>query len=196
MRVIAGLARGRRLVAPPGRDVRPTADRVREALYSSLGPSVEDVAVLDCYAGSGALGIEALSRGARSATFVERDARAAEVIRRNLAATALAGLATVVQAPVERFCAHPSGGPYALVLADPPYAVGLREVHDRLADLERAGALAPDVLVVVERSRRDAELSRPPPRFLAPEARRTYGDTVLLRYRRAQPAEQDGSRAP
>lgn len=192
MRVIAGVARGQRLAAPSGRDVRPTADRVREALFSSLGPAVEGARLLDCYAGSGALGIEALSRGALAVTFVERDGRAARVIERNLESTGLSARAVVVRAPVERFCAQPRGGPFDIVLADPPYDVPLREVHERITELEGAGGLADAATVVVERSRRDTHLVDAPPGFLASAGARAYGDTVLLRYHK--PDEQGSSR--
>jgi 16S rRNA (guanine966-N2)-methyltransferase len=122
MRVVAGSARGRRLVAPEGRDTRPTGDRVRQALFNAL-TSLDAVAgarVLDLYAGSGALGIEALSRGASHATFVERSSTALEAIRANLAATGLGGQATVVQADALSWL--PAPGAVDLTLADPPYA--------------------------------------------------------------------------
>lgn len=109
MRVIAGIAKGRRLRAAAG--TRPTADSVKEALFSTLGTRVAGGRVLDLYAGSGALGIEALSRGAEAATFVERDPRAVSVIRSNLEATGFSGQARVVEAPVQRFLA--SGVPGA-----------------------------------------------------------------------------------
>src|SRR5438093_104252 len=102
MRVVAGTARGRRLQAPPGRDVRPTSDRVREAVFSSLASLdvIEGATVADLFAGSGAMGVEALSRGAASATFVDSSAAAVAAIRANLADTGLAGTATVVRADV------------------------------------------------------------------------------------------------
>jgi len=147
VRVIAGTAKGRRLRAAPG--MRPTADAVKEALFSTLGPHVAGSRVLDLYAGSGALGIEALSRGAEAATFVERDRRAASAIRANLEATGLAGQALVVEAPVERFLASapPDAAPFDLVLADPPYAEDPAGV---LSLLSGSTMLAPDVLVALE----------------------------------------------
>src|SRR5947209_17627021 len=119
-RVVAGIARGRRLDAPPGAATRPTADRVREATFNALGSlgAVEGATVLDLFAGSGALGIEALSRGAVAATFVDDDARALAVVRRNLEACGLADRATVVRSDAVRFAA----GRVDLVLLDPPYA--------------------------------------------------------------------------
>lgn len=126
MRVIAGAAKGRRLGSVRGGTVRPTTDRVREAVFSTLGPAVVGAAVLDLYAGTGALGIEALSRGAASAVFVDHDPSAAASIEANLALTGLAGKATVRRSTAEQFVAAPAGGTTAggvfdLVLLDPPY---------------------------------------------------------------------------
>jgi 16S rRNA (guanine966-N2)-methyltransferase len=126
VRVVAGTARGRRLAAPAGREVRPTADRVREAVFNAL-ISLDAVAgarVVDLFAGSGALGIEALSRGAEGCTFVERDRGARAVVEENLAATGLADRATVVGDAAERFVdrAVREGTAFDLALLDPPYA--------------------------------------------------------------------------
>jgi 16S rRNA (guanine966-N2)-methyltransferase len=180
MRVIAGRLGGRRIAAPPGRDTRPTGERTREALFSSLDPRLPGARVLDLYAGSGALGIEALSRGAASCVFVERDRWAAAVVSRNLADLDLGAESAVHRAPAERFCAAPSGGPFDLVLCDPPYALALVDVLARLADLHAAGALVDGGTVVVERDKRDPALGDPLPGFLASKAARSYGDTVLL----------------
>jgi 16S rRNA (guanine966-N2)-methyltransferase len=125
--VVAGEARGRRLVAPPGFDTRPTSDRVREAVFSSLESmgAVEGARVVDLFAGTGALGIEALSRGAVHATFVEQDQRALTAIRTNLRTTGAEGRATVVRSSVERWLEDPAhGGSADLAFADPPYAWG------------------------------------------------------------------------
>lgn len=127
MRVVAGKARGRRLQAPPGRSTRPTSDRAREAIFGilvsllpTLDRSLEGASVADLYAGSGALGIEALSRGAATAVFVESDRTAVDAIRANLTATGLAGPhATVVASDVARWL--PGAGPFDVVLCDPPY---------------------------------------------------------------------------
>jgi 16S rRNA (guanine966-N2)-methyltransferase len=120
VRVIAGEAKGRRLVAPAGKTTRPATDRVRESIFGTLGERAEDARVLDLFAGSGALGIEALSRGAAAAVFVERDARAAETIRQNLAVTGLGASATVVRADVASFL-HQNVEVFDLVFCDPPY---------------------------------------------------------------------------
>lgn len=186
MRVVAGSRGGRRLSAPPGHGTRPTSDRVREAVFSSLGDRVPRAHVLDLYAGTGALGIEALSRGAATATFVEEDRRTTEVIRRNLAELDLRDRAVVVRGSCATFCRAPAGGPFGLVLMDPPYAVALRDLLGLLRALHAAGALAAQTRVVVERSRRDPALagSGEPgidlPGFLAFDRARSYGDTVIV----------------
>lgn len=123
MRVISGTARGRRLVAPEGSTTRPTSDRVREATLNALGSlgAVVDARILDLFAGSGALGIEALSRGAAHVTFVDQDKAAIRTIERNLATCGLADRARVVASPVGRFLATAQTGEWDLALLDPPY---------------------------------------------------------------------------
>ncbi len=125
MRVVAGTARGRRLAAPPGCSTRPTGDRVREATFNALESrgALRGAEVLDLFAGSGALGIEALSRGASRATFVDDDHRALEVVRSNLAATGLAGSGCVVLADALRYLGQ-DHGPVDVALLDPPYRFG------------------------------------------------------------------------
>ena len=174
MRVVAGRLGGRQLRAPRGRETRPTSDRVREALFAMLGP-VDDLRVLDLFAGSGALAIEALSRGAATATLVERDPRAVAVIRGNLAALDLGPeRARVVHAParVALRDASAAGEAYDLVLLDPPYrdaAVLGRELSRGLL-----AVLAPDARVVAESDRRaPLELGLPLVR------ERRYGDTLI-----------------
>lgn len=191
MRVIGGTARGRRLRVPAGHDVRPTGDRVREALFSILEPDLHGAVVLDGYAGSGALGIEALSRGAAHAVLVERDRRAATAIRENLAATGLGERARLHPADVRRFARAPRGGPFDLVLLDPPYAEPLAGLVALLEDLRAAGGLTPGARIVVERDRRDPDLDAPLPGWLAREGPRTYGDTVLLLLRAGEVEEMD-----
>lgn len=187
MRVIAGVHGGRRLRAPKGSAVRPTADRVREALFSSLADIVVDADVLDLYAGSGALGIEALSRGAATATFVERSPAVAAVLRANLSELGLAAaVATCSVAAYGRgLCdATPLPPPAAfdLVLADPPYDHDLSELTACLDALRDAGRIQREAVVVVERDRRSTD-ELPP--WLEVRRRRAYGDTVLLQLSRS-----------
>jgi 16S rRNA (guanine966-N2)-methyltransferase len=179
VRIIAGRAGGRRLAVPP-RGTRPTSDRVREALFSALEsePGLHGAAVLDLCAGSGALGLEALSRGAVQATFVESDRRAATVLRRNVADLALPG-ATVRAAPAAAVLAGQADRAYDVVLVDPPYATPDAEVARWLAAAHAHGWLADDAVVVVERPRGGSDTAFPwPPPFTAVRERR-YGDTVL-----------------
>ena len=175
MRIVAGRLGGRRLHAPPGAGTRPTSDRVREALFSALGP-LDGERVLDLYAGSGALAIEALSRGARQAVLVERDPRAVTVIRRNLDELGLgAQEAEVRRRDALRALrdAREAGESYDLVFIDPPYrlAAGLGpELAEALAPV-----LAPDARVVGESDRR-APLELPELTIIFD---RRYGDTLL-----------------
>lgn len=171
MRVVAGAFRGRRLQAP-GRGTRPTADRVREALFSVLG-DVTGARVLDLFAGSGALGIEALSRGADEATFVESDARAAATIRRNVEALGARG--TVQRSDALAFL-RSAGRTYDLVLIDPPYDSASR-LAGPLAEL-LPPRLSDDARIVTESDKR-TPLELPFPLL----RERTYGDTRLLVYR-------------
>lgn len=179
MRVIAGRLGGRRLVAPRGRSTRPTSDRVREALFSMLG-DVTGARVLDVYAGTGALGIEALSRGAARATFVESARPALAALRENLASLGLGDAARVVPLPAERAHADVErDGPFELVLADPPYD-RLGEAASFLLRLASApGALAEGVRVVLEHAARAPAPALPP---LEHRTTRTYGDTAVSLY--------------
>ncbi|MFT3773586.1 MAG: 16S rRNA (guanine(966)-N(2))-methyltransferase RsmD [Minicystis sp.] len=177
MRVIAGRLGGRRLVAPRGMATRPTSDRVREALFSALG-DVSDARVLDLYAGTGALGIEALSRGAARAVFVENGRPALAALRENLTTLALQGETRVVAQPAARaVAALAADGPFNLVFADPPYAA-LAEVPPLVAALTTS-ALAPGARFVLEHASRD-----PAPLLagLAARPSRTYGDTAVTIY--------------
>ena len=176
--MIAGTVGGRKLVAPKG-SARPTQDRVKEALFSSLGDAVLDATVLDLYAGSGALGIEALSRGAAHAVLVDSDAAAGTAIRANLDATGFARRATISQRPVDVFVKSGApGGPFDLVLLDPPYDLPATEVADVLAGLAAAGAVEPDATVVIERGRGGDAVTLPEGWDVRRE--RSYGDTLLI----------------
>lgn len=175
-RIVAGRAGGRGLQVPK-RGTRPTSERVREALFSSLD-SASEVAgarVLDLYAGSGALGLEALSRGAADVWFVESDAGALAVLRANVAAVGLGG--TVLPGAVDSVLGGPPASTVDLVLADPPYTVSNDALAATFALL--TPWLADGALIVVERPRRAGDLVWPP--TYRPLRSRSYGDTVLLR---------------
>jgi len=177
LRVVAGSVGGRRLVAPKS-GTRPTADRVKEALFAALGADhVTGASVLDLYAGSGALGIEALSRGAATAVFVDRDRHAEQAIRENLSTTGFDTSATVSRAPVRTFLGRTRRDqPFDLVFLDPPYELDAREFALTLRALADGDALASGATVVIESSRRS------PPEL--PEGwlvgwERAYGDTLV-----------------
>ncbi len=172
-RVISGTARGRRLQVPDGTTTRPTADRAREGLFSSLLSllDLEGVRVLDLYSGSGALGLEALSRGAGSATLVESGAAAVAVLRANVETLGLSG-AHVLAQPVEAFLAVDPEPRYDLALLDPPYDLDVAPVLALLHPW-----LAPDAVVMVERSRRDPDLAWPA--GYEPVRSRRYGEATL-----------------
>lgn len=180
-RVIAGIARGRRLRVP-GVGTRPTTDRVRESLFSSVESMLRaedrawaEVRALDLYAGSGALGLEALSRGAESVTMVERSRDAVRVLQDNVRVVGLPG-ATVLAIPVSRLADRP---PVAatLVFADPPYDVPASRVAHELGVLCDAGWIDDDAVIVVERASGDDGVPLPPTWEV--RAQRRYGDTVL-----------------
>lgn len=175
MRVIAGTAGGRRLQGPEGDETRPMMDRVKEALFSSLGAAVVDADVLDLYAGSGALGIEALSRGAASATFVERGRAALKALQANLDATGFEG--RVVASDVGAFLAG-AGPEFHLVFVDPPYRLSLALVEEVLA--AAAALLANGGVMVVHR--RAGEQSPVAPVSTSLVDDRRYGDTQLWVY--------------
>jgi 16S rRNA (guanine966-N2)-methyltransferase len=179
MRVIAGTRKGHKLVAPRGLDTRPTSDRVRENIFNLVGP-VEGARVLDLFAGSGALGIEALSRGAASAVFVEHEGEAVRTIEHNLDRLRLTG-ARVVNGDVLRTIAQEAtaGAKYDLVLVDPPYGM-LTEIQPRLA-LHLPPLLATDGLLVVETAARvQPELPLPV------RTSRRYGKTHVTLFEAAE----------
>lgn len=181
LRVIAGRFRGRALKAPAGLATRPTAARVRESLFGILGP-LDGARVLDLYAGSGALAIEALSRGAAYAVLVERDRQALTAIRNNLDALSLSTEARLLSVPVERALpALSAEAPFDLVLCDPPWAVGERALPV-LGKLAHSGKLAQDARVVVEHPSRETP---EPPDGLVLTDERAFGDTGLSFFRPA-----------
>lgn len=187
MRLTGGHDRGRRLIAPRGANTRPTAAKIREAIFNILGPPPE-AAILDLYAGTGALGIEALSRGANRAVFVERDHQALVALRRNIRELGLEDRSTVIGADVRAVVRRlqNDGQQFAWVFLDPPYA---KETEGVLAELGSNDLLAPCAVVIVEHDRRNC-----PPGSVAGDIagslgglfltdRRTYGDTALSFYR-------------
>jgi 16S rRNA (guanine966-N2)-methyltransferase len=164
VRVVAGEWRGHRLSAPAGAATRPTADRVREALFSILGP-LEGLSVLDLFAGSGALGLEAISRGAASAVFVERGAPALDLIRRNIEELDVGDRTRIVRADAMRFALELGSGAYDIALADPPYA---EDFAERLVQSFRRSPFA--TILAVEhnvKTRLDGDDTR------------RYGDTAI-----------------
>jgi 16S rRNA (guanine966-N2)-methyltransferase len=177
VRIIAGSRKGARIFAPRGRDTRPTSDRVREAAFMLIGP-VDEAVVLDVFAGSGAMGLEALSRGARSCVFVESDRDAVRAIERNLEKLRLTGATIVRLDALTALAAEAAAGRrYDLVLVDPPYGMFSR-LQPRLAAYLPA-VLADDGLLVVETSSRDE-----PELPLAVRTSRRYGSSRLTLFER------------
>lgn len=184
MRIIAGRAGGRRIKAPDTPGTRPATDRVREAVFSSIGAVVVGADVADLYAGSGSFGLEALSRGARSAVFVESSRRALTALRQNIAIVGLGG--EVVSGRVEDFI-ETDRRRFDLVFMDPPWEMEVVVMERQLAHLDRM--IRPGGAVVVSRRHSDAEPTIPENWRVA--ADRRYGDTRILRYEKAEP-EDDG----
>ncbi|MDW5324061.1 16S rRNA (guanine(966)-N(2))-methyltransferase RsmD [Plantactinospora sp. KLBMP9567] len=190
-RIVAGVLGGRRISAPPGGRTRPTSDRVREALFSAIEASTElaGARFADLYAGSGAVGLEALSRGAEHVLLVESDPRAARTIRENLAAlrstpaSPVAGTARLVTGKVGQVLGAPPEGPYDVVFADPPYAVPESELTAVQAALRDQGWLASDALLVIERSSRTGPVDWV--QGITAQRSRRYGETTLWYGRRS-----------
>jgi 16S rRNA (guanine966-N2)-methyltransferase len=190
-RVIAGRAKGRRLAVPPGHGTRPTSDRAREGLFSTweslLGGPLQGERVLDLYAGSGAVGLEALSRGAAHTLLVETDARAVRTLRDNARSLGLPG-AEIKAGKAEQIIRTPAPpDPYDLVFLDPPYAVRDDDLREILLTLRTGGWLAADALVTVERSTRGGEFGWPDG-FAAIRSRR-YGEGTFWYGRAASTCE-------
>jgi 16S rRNA (guanine966-N2)-methyltransferase len=185
-RIIAGSRKGRRVVMPPGDRTRPTSDRVREALFSAIAAwtgnaaapaerSLADVAFCDLYAGSGAVGLEAASRGASPVVLVERDRRTAQLARSNAEALGLA--VEIVISPVEQVLRRPGAHRFDVVFADPPYELDTSTVSAQLEQLVANGWVGAGSLIVVERSRRTPDLVWP--EAAAKCWTRAYGETIL-----------------
>jgi len=176
MRVVGGRLKGRVLHAPASRAVRPTSERLRESIFDILAHrhagAVEGARVVDLFAGSGALGIEALSRGAEFALFVDNGVEARALLRANVEALALGGVTRIWRADATRLGKAPAGPPFTLAFLDPPYDKGLAD--PALAALCEGGWLAANALVVVEEAAK-AEIAAPPALELVDE--RVYGET-------------------
>jgi 16S rRNA (guanine966-N2)-methyltransferase len=182
VRIISGEWRGRRIAAPDGRDTRPTSDRVREAVFdilcSRLGPDLGEPVVLDLFAGSGALGLEALSRGAREAVFVERDRRALDILRSNVESLGAHDYARIVPADALRPSLAPGlpGGPFSLLFADPPYRIEPAQTGEVFAAIAAAGRCAPGAWIVYEH---DARTTAQWPATMTELDRRAWGSTAV-----------------
>jgi 16S rRNA (guanine966-N2)-methyltransferase len=177
-RIVGGVARGRRLAVPPGGGTRPTSERAREGLFSTLATLVDlrGARVADLYAGSGAVGFEALSRGAEHALLVDRDPIAVRTLKLNAATLGLAG-AKIVRGSVERVVDATPGQPYDVAFLDPPYAIGDEELAKVLLRLVSGAWLVTDGICVVERERRRGPLEWP--ESILPLRDRTYGEGAL-----------------
>jgi 16S rRNA (guanine(966)-N(2))-methyltransferase RsmD len=186
-RIVAGALGGRRITAPAGPHTRPTSDRVREALFSTLASLTEltGARFADLYAGSGAVGLEALSRGAAAVLLVEADPKAARIIRQNIALLGVGRDAHVVTGKVATVleAGPPDGQPYDIVFADPPYAVPDDELTAVLAALVSGGWLAADAVVAIERATRSGAPGWVPE--VTAERSRRYGESTLWYGRRA-----------
>jgi len=181
-RIIAGTARGRRLAVPDGETTRPTSDRAREGLFSSLSSwhgdaDLAGLRLLDPFAGSGAVGLEALSRGASAALLIETDRKAAAAIEQNLRTLALPGGRLLVDRAERVAAGACPGPPYDVLFLDPPYAFETDRLLALLRDLTVGGWLAADALVCVERATRDPEWEWPP--GFERSRSRAYGEGTL-----------------
>lgn len=179
-RVIAGRAKGRRIAVPPGGSIRPTGDRVREALFASIVSDLGDLTglrLLDLFAGSGAVGLEALSRGAAHVLLVESGQKAARALRANVASIGLAGARVEVDTAERVVSRGPIGSPYHCAFADPPYALPDTRLTALLRGLVDAGWLASGALVAVERAARSVAVDWPD--GIEHDRVKRYGDTAL-----------------
>jgi len=177
MRVTGGIGRGQRLKVPTGSGVRPTSDKVKQALFNILGDRVIDASFLDLYAGAGGIGIEALSRHAGSVVFVDSSPASLSAIKKNIEQSGLGDRAQVVAAKAETYLKKPSG-PYDIVFLDPPYAEDMQPLLDLIAG---SGTVKDDGIVVAEHFKKQHSPEKAGALVLYREAR--YGDTVLAFYK-------------
>lgn len=180
MRVITGQAKGRKLKAPKGMNTRPTSDRTKESLFNIIGDRLLDKTILDLYAGTGAIGIEALSRGADSAVFVEKDPRVVKIIRENLALTGLTGQAEIICQDVDLAVSvlASQNRTFDMIFLDPPYLRNM--LQNSIEKLDQYGIITPGGLVIAESSKLDLLLDRYGSLLLL--RRQRYGDTILSFY--------------
>ncbi len=184
MRIIAGTLKGRRIEAPRWAGLRPTSDKLRETLFNVVAPRIRDAAVLDGYAGTGAVGIEALSRGAAHVTFVERDPRAAALIAANLTRCGVTDRYAIIRAGFAGTERPPTGGRFDLVFLDPPYGA-----EELAAALAAAGPLVADgALLIVEHAKRDAAPAASGALVRTREI--VSGDSALALYARAKASSE------
>ena len=187
MRIVGGRLKGRVLAAPSSRAIRPTSERLRESIFDILEHRfpghIEGARVVDLFAGSGALTIEALSRGARFALFIDNGAEARALIRANVEAFALGGVTRIWRADATRLGSAPAAGPFGLAFLDPPYGQGL--AGPALGSLIEGGWLEPDALCLVEES---AEAEIAAPAGLTAVDERVYGDTKIRIFQARAPA--------
>jgi 16S rRNA (guanine966-N2)-methyltransferase len=183
MRIVGGRLKGRVLATPSSRAIRPTSERLRESIFDILehrfAGAIEGARVVDLFAGTGALAIEALSRGARFALFVDNGAEARAVLRANVEALALGGVTRIWRADATKLGSVPAGGPFALAFLDPPYGQGL--AAPALGALVEGGWLEPDALCIVEE---DAKVDIAAPIGLTRVDERVYGDTKIAIFQR------------
>ena len=181
MRVTGGTGRGRRLKAPVGSRVRPTSDKVKQALFNILGERMADSLFLDLFAGAGGIGIEALSRGAGRVVFVDASRASLKVVKQNIEQTGFEDRSQAVLSKVESFLKKPSGS-YDIVFLDPPYADEMQPLLELIAG---AGILKPDSIVIAEHFKKQLSPASAGGLTLYREAK--YGDTVLAFYRFRSP---------
>jgi 16S rRNA (guanine966-N2)-methyltransferase len=179
MRIVGGRLKGRALATPSSRAIRPTSERLRESIFDILEHrfpgAIEGARVVDLFAGTGALAIEALSRGARFALFVDNGAEARALLRANVEALALGGVTRIWRADASKLGSAPAGGPFALAFVDPPYGQGL--AAPALGALVKGGWLEPDALCILEEAEKTEIVA---PHGLAIIDERTYGDTKIV----------------
>lgn len=188
MRVTGGTGKGRRLRVPPGDRVRPTSDKVKQALFNILGGKVDGAVVLDLFAGTGGIGIEALSRGAARAVFIDDSRKSLDAVRHNIEQSGVGSRAQVIASKAESFVKR-TDEQFDIVFLDPPYT---QEIAPLLGQIADSDLLAPDAVVVAEHFKKQPSPQGAGPLALSREA--VYGDTVLAFYRRSDEGQRPEAR--